>query len=349
SRASPGQVSKLKLKNMTSAPVGYKFKTNAPMKYSVKPVLGWKTLDAKRFLESYIPCSSTSTLSSGDLEDDAGSISSSSATSSAASSPSFHAYDLSRASQQQQRPRQSQVFERWQYFEATRPTISIGGLGRRLSTSSSTCSSATSSPSTYPTLFTKPLESSSSSSPSTPPSPASTTPTTAYSSKRSSVSSNYHRQVITSTIKEEPANMGAGSGSGSGPSSEPTQHFLSELGFSKKQVLGTVSRLRIFQHYSMKQALLWSLVCLLLGMLMPFDRMTDIMGSGRSRESWMSPDTSDRYNMDTEDAREDAVQISIASSEREPSGIMDLKPSFESNGFYPASTTQQHEVVEGAV
>jgi hypothetical protein len=37
---SPGQVSKVKLKNLSSSPVGYKFKTNAPMKYSVKPVLG---------------------------------------------------------------------------------------------------------------------------------------------------------------------------------------------------------------------------------------------------------------------------------------------------------------------
>ncbi|KAH7047673.1 PapD-like protein [Linnemannia elongata] len=40
SRVSPGQVSKVKLKNLSSSPVGYKFKTNAPMKYSVKPVLG---------------------------------------------------------------------------------------------------------------------------------------------------------------------------------------------------------------------------------------------------------------------------------------------------------------------
>ncbi|KAG0304614.1 hypothetical protein BGZ97_001398 [Linnemannia gamsii] len=40
SRVSPGQVSKVKLKNLSSSPVGYKFKTNAPIKYSVKPVLG---------------------------------------------------------------------------------------------------------------------------------------------------------------------------------------------------------------------------------------------------------------------------------------------------------------------
>ena len=40
SKVSSGLVSKLKIKNLLSAPVGYKFKTNAPLRYSVKPVLG---------------------------------------------------------------------------------------------------------------------------------------------------------------------------------------------------------------------------------------------------------------------------------------------------------------------
>ncbi|KAG0252374.1 hypothetical protein BG011_007015 [Mortierella polycephala] len=41
SKVASGQVAKIKLKNLTSTTtIGYKFKTNAPLKYSVKPVLG---------------------------------------------------------------------------------------------------------------------------------------------------------------------------------------------------------------------------------------------------------------------------------------------------------------------
>ncbi|KAG0055575.1 hypothetical protein BGZ83_008186 [Gryganskiella cystojenkinii] len=40
SKVMPGQFAKLKLENPTTSPIGYKFKTNSPMKYSVKPVIG---------------------------------------------------------------------------------------------------------------------------------------------------------------------------------------------------------------------------------------------------------------------------------------------------------------------
>jgi hypothetical protein len=58
SRVSPGQVSKVKLKNLSSSPVGYKFKTNAPIKYSVKPVLGVLAPDesVKIFGKLYFCC-----------------------------------------------------------------------------------------------------------------------------------------------------------------------------------------------------------------------------------------------------------------------------------------------------
>ncbi|KAG9069415.1 hypothetical protein KI688_010317 [Linnemannia hyalina] len=263
SRVSPGQVSKVKLKNLSSSPVGYKFKTNAPMKYSVKPVLGvlapdesvkifvrcdnwispqdrfllqtivlkdneeaqlinsrsWKSLDPKRFIECYIPCVSVSPLSIRDPEDDAGSLSSSSATSSSTTttiSPPLQAIDLSRMPPQRSR---QQVFERWQYSESMRPTVvSIGGVGRRLSNSSttSTSSAASTSPGIYPTLFT-PI--------STPRGsmdyyfPASPTASesghgssSGRSSKRNSISlssSNFQSSpnLITTTIVEEPVSM----------------------------------------------------------------------------------------------------------------------------------------------
>ncbi|KAF9090079.1 hypothetical protein BGX23_006227 [Mortierella sp. AD031] len=245
SRVSPGQVSKVKLKNVSSSPVGYKFKTNAPMKYSVKPVLGvlapdesvkifvrcdnwvspqdrfllqsiiltddekktldsrtWKSLDPKRFIECYIPCVSVSALTLRDPEDDAGSLSSSSAASSSTTiSPPLQAIDLTRLPPPRSR---QQVFERWQYSESMRPTVSMGGVGKRLSNSSTTSTS----PGVYPTLFTS-KNSMDYYFPSSP-----TTPTgsdsSAWSSKRNSFSSTstvVQSPIITSTIVEEPVSM----------------------------------------------------------------------------------------------------------------------------------------------
>ncbi|KAG0379456.1 hypothetical protein BGX24_000342 [Mortierella sp. AD032] len=63
SRVSPGQVSKVKLKNLSSSPVGYKFKTNAPMKYSVKPVLGFAaTTGSVRKIGFFFRASSSQTM-----------------------------------------------------------------------------------------------------------------------------------------------------------------------------------------------------------------------------------------------------------------------------------------------
>ncbi|KAF9147654.1 hypothetical protein BG015_010668 [Linnemannia schmuckeri] len=271
SRISPGQVSKVKLKNLSSSPVGYKFKTNAPMKYSVKPVLGvlapdesvkifvrsdnwvspqdrfllqsivlkddeeaqsidsrsWKSLDPKRFIECYIPCVSVSPLSIRDPEDDVGFISSSSATSSSTTtttiSPPLQAIDLSRLPSHRSR---QQVFERWQYSESMRPTVvSIGGVGRRLSNSSTTSTSSvtSTSPGIYPTLFTPistPRGSMDYYFPSSPTSASASASvsesgygsSSGRSSKRNSISLNSSTfqsgpNLITSTIVEEPVSM----------------------------------------------------------------------------------------------------------------------------------------------
>ncbi|KAF8934128.1 hypothetical protein BGZ58_005917 [Dissophora ornata] len=354
SRVSPGQVSKVKLKNLAPVPVGYKFKTNAPMKYSVKPVLGvlgpgesikifvrsdswispqdrfllqtiglteeegqaldprsWKTLDSKRFNESYIPCTATSALSLRDPEDDAGSWSSSSATSSAASSPPFHAYDMSRSGigggaspGQQGGAARKQVFERWQYAESTRPTISIGGLGRRLSSGSSTCSSATSSPGSYPTLFTS-RSFDQYQNQQQYQAPSSPVLTTAYSSKRSSISSNFHSSIITSTIKEESSIANTNANTTVGSRFEPTQYLLTVLGFSEEQVLRTMVKFKILQQYSKRQVLLLSLmVCLLLGMLMPVERVLEMVNGGRGAshsDGWISYGDSDSCSTGVEE------------------------------------------------
>ncbi|KAG0002779.1 hypothetical protein BGZ80_000947 [Entomortierella chlamydospora] len=341
SRVAPGQVSKVKLKNLSSTPVGFKFKTNAPTKYSVKPVLGvvspgetvkvfvrsdgwinpqdkfllqtislnedegkaldppsWKAFDPKRFIESYIPCSSVSALTIRDHEDDSGAISSSSA-----SSPPFHAYDANRSSGSLQRSpaRQQQVFERWQHSEATRPTISIGGLGRRRSSASSTCSSINTSPSTYPTLFTPTtktfdqLPSPMATAPTTPTSP---TTFSSYTSKRNSLTSNFHGSIITSTIKEEPSGVGDSS------PSEPTQYLLSALGLTEKPVLSTTSKFKILRRRNRKQLLLLSLmclICLVFGILLPYDRVLEFLGVNvGAHKDWVSKDSDGKRVMEAE-------------------------------------------------
>ncbi|KAG0226779.1 hypothetical protein BGW42_003431 [Actinomortierella wolfii] len=131
SKHSSGQVSKLRMKNLWSTPVGYKFKTNAPLRYSVKPVLGvmapgqtievfvrceswvnpqdrfllqsvalseaesekidsvsWRALDVHRIVETYIQCSSASSLTLKDQHDDNSSVSSRTSMSSTRSSVS---------------------------------------------------------------------------------------------------------------------------------------------------------------------------------------------------------------------------------------------------------------------
>ncbi|KAF9360243.1 Motile sperm domain-containing protein 2, partial [Mortierella sp. AD094] len=180
-------VSKLKIKNLLQTHVGYKFKTNAPLRYSVKPVLGvlapgqsievfvrceswvnpqdrfllqsvslgeeesqqidavtWKEIDRRRIIESFIQCTSSSTLSMRDPQDDAGSISSSSITSSTTSSvvSSTISGQSDRARQQRGNHQQN----------GQRPVVAhVHAVGRKMSISSTT--SSTSSPGSYPTLF----------------------------------------------------------------------------------------------------------------------------------------------------------------------------------------------------
>ncbi|KAF9347666.1 hypothetical protein BGX26_000861, partial [Mortierella sp. AD094] len=322
----------------------------------------WKALDSKRFIESYIPCSCTSTLAIRDPEEDSGAISSSSATSStasnAANSPPFRAHDPNRSSGNPQRSpaRQQQVFERWQYSESTRPTVSIGGLGRRRSSASSTCSSVNSSPGTYPTLFT-PTTKTFDQLPS-PMTTAPTTPTTptafsSYSSKRNSLTSNFQGSIITSTIKEEP------SGTGDSSPSESAQYLLSALGFTEKQVLNATSKFKIFRHYNNKQLLLLSLLCLIFGMLMPYDRVLEFLGLDvGAYEDWASKDSNGMRSMEVE--VQENIGVVTTPMGADYAGTVDLKEPYRTNIYHASDvmaelndikihTTRQSVVVEGAV
>ncbi|KAI1312231.1 hypothetical protein EDD11_003031 [Mortierella claussenii] len=276
----------------------------------------WKCLDAKRFIENYIPCSPSSALSmrEPELEDDAAVSSSSSSVSSVAAAvytPPSTAYDLARptgtsnnyyySSSQQRRtsnssssisnsapPRQHQqhMFEHWPSPDSmmARPTVSIGGLGlgRRLSASSSTCSSATSSPGSYPTLFTASLTSKSFDQ---LPSPILTAPaspvaaistTTVYSSKRSSSSSNWNGK--SSIIASIIKEEDSGSVDMDVITDGTSRASQSMSTSLKDKALCAFDAIRSLAPFSKMQLLMLLLTCLLFGMLMPLGQMMLLFG-----------------------------------------------------------------------
>ncbi|KAF9340050.1 phosphatidylinositol-binding protein scs2 [Linnemannia elongata] len=278
SKVSSGLVSKLKIKNLHATPVGYKFKTNAPLRYSVKPVLGvlapgqsievfvrceswvnpqdrfllqsvpltdaesqhidavtWKEIDRRRLVENFIQCSSSSTLSIREPQDDGGSLSSSSNCSSGSSSRT----SSTRSAPSRQQPHQGQQQQR-------RPSVAhvhaaAIAAGRRPSASSTT-SSTTSSPGSYPTLFTA----KSSSAPRSSSQPYSNS-STAQGTKGSSSSVSYLATTISNS----------------------------------RQTIRTVSRFLAVRQYTKMQVLTVSLVCLLLGLLLPLEKVF-LMVSGSS-------------------------------------------------------------------
>ncbi|KAF9135509.1 Motile sperm domain-containing protein 2 [Mortierella sp. GBA39] len=278
SKVSSGLVSKLKIKNVHATPVGYKFKTNAPLRYSVKPVLGvlapgqsievfvrceswvnpqdrfllqsvsltepesqhidaitWKEIDRRRLVETFIQCSSSSTLSMREPQDDGGSLSSSSNCSSGSSS---------RTSSTRSAPSSQQLLQGQQ--QQRRPSVAhvhaaAIAAGRRPSASSTT-SSTTSSPGSYPTLFTAKT----SSAPKSSSQPYSNN-STAQESKGSSSSVSY----------------------------------LATTFSNSRQTIRTVSKFLAIRQYTKMQVLTVSLVCLLLGLLLPLEKVF-LMVSGSS-------------------------------------------------------------------
>ncbi|GJJ72332.1 hypothetical protein EMPS_04689 [Entomortierella parvispora] len=308
SKVMPGQFAKLKLENHTSSPVGFKFKTNAPMKYSVKPVLGvipagetikisvrsdswispqdrfllqsvslsaleaenltpisWKDLDRTRLSENYIPCLSSSALTLRDPEDDPGSISSSSSsTTSSSYTPPFRSLDWQ---PQQHHSRPSQVFERWQYAESIRPTVSMGGLSRR-SSNSSAASSAPSSPGSYPTLFLSSTTSSCSTSPTSgqPPKHLSIPVAMAVGSSKG--------LFIPTTIQEEPCSPTAGLTANKASMMHPPDSR--RLSRSKSVMDNAAALLKYHLEHSKIQLLVMTIACFLIWMLFPYSRASEL-------------------------------------------------------------------------
>ncbi|KAF9907630.1 hypothetical protein EC991_010749 [Linnemannia zychae] len=284
SKVSSGLVSKLKIKNLHATHVGYKFKTNAPLRYSVKPVLGvlapgqsievfvrceslvnpqdrfllqsvslaekesqyidavtWKEIDRRRLQENFIQCSSSSTLSLREPLDDGGSLSSSSNCSSGSSSRTSST--RSGASRQQQQQKLGLSGQQQQQQQQRRPSVAhvhaAAIAAGRRHSASSTTSSTTSSPGSYPTLFTAKGSS-----------PAS----------RSSPSYNNNNSTLQS-------------------SSKGSAGYLATTFSNTRQTLRTVTRFLAVRQYTKMQVLTVSLVCLLLGLLLPLEKVF-LMASG---------------------------------------------------------------------
>ena len=244
-------------------------------------------------MPSYIQCSSSSALALRDPEDDPDSLSSSSATSSTAStsaySPSFPPIMTSscasmptasilserrssqpahRTSTQYQYP--AQQYHRWS-FSHQRSTVSIGAPipVRRASnaTNPSTCSSAASSPGAYPTLFTYNSVRALSTAPSpvvsaTSSSDSQVLPTAKESYKDHGSSRRSDAERMESAVEDYP-----GSVSGFAVIVETG---LEGLGFSREHVHAMAKHWSDSPQYvSLTQLLLVSLICFLLGIVLP--------------------------------------------------------------------------------
>ncbi|KAF9299703.1 Motile sperm domain-containing protein 2 [Mortierella antarctica] len=282
SKVSSGLVSKLKIKNLLPTPVGYKFKTNAPLRYSVKPVLGvlvpgqsievfvrceswvnpqdrfllqsvglteeesqdidattWKELDRRRIIENFIQCSSSSTLTMREPQDDGGSISSTSSNSSTRSSVVSSTKSSSGLSDKSRQLRSQQPVR-----STDRRPVAAANLGRKMS-SSSAISSNSSSPGSYPTLFQAKQ-------------PANTTKT----------------ETKSRDLKEKDL------GSTHAPLAlfAAPVHYLHTKASDSRQTVRTLTRFLAVRQYTKMQVFTVSMACLLLGLLLPMEKLVMMFG-----------------------------------------------------------------------
>ncbi|KAF9939394.1 Motile sperm domain-containing protein 2 [Modicella reniformis] len=238
-------------------PVGYKFKTNAPQRYSVKPVLGvlapgqsidvfvrcenwvnpqdrfllqsaaldeiesqridavtWRELDRRRIIENLIQCSSSSTLSMKDPQDDNGSLSSSSNASTRS---------LNRSSAHSEKTRQQQQKRSLLLTEQQRLTVA------HVHAASRKHMSTTSSPESY--------------------------------SKGGALS-----RLSTSMTSTQ------GSSTSYALISALVSYVATKLG-DLRQAIKTLSRFLAVRQYTKVQVLAVSVLCLLLGLLLPLENL----------------------------------------------------------------------------
>ncbi|KAF9416028.1 phosphatidylinositol-binding protein scs2, partial [Podila epigama] len=297
SKVSSGLVSKLKIKNSQATPVGFKFKTNAPLRYSVKPVLGvlvpgqsievfvrceswvnpqdrfllqsvalteeesqqidaasWRALERNRIIESFIQCSSSSTLAMREPQDDGGSISSSSAKSnSTRSSQKSSQSSLAKSlTQQQQQQQQHQQQQRHSSIIKTRKmsTSSINST----STSNSISTSTSAAPGSYPAQFSA---------------------TTTSQSKKHVKNDNTNVPNVPSTKDESTSSTHAPLALFAAP-----VHYLHTKASNSRQTVRTLTRFLAVRQYTKMQVFTVSMICLLLGLLLPMEKLVYMLGTG---------------------------------------------------------------------
>ncbi|KAF8944570.1 Motile sperm domain-containing protein 2 [Haplosporangium gracile] len=283
SKVSSGLVSKLKIKNLHATPVGYKFKTNAPLCYSVKPVLG--VLAPGQSIEVFVRCESwvnpqdrfllqsvsltepeshhidavtwkeidrrrlvenfiqcsSSSTLSMREPQDDGGSLSSSSNCSSGSSSRTSSMRSVHSRQQLQHGLQQQGQQQQKRSSVAHVHAAAIAAGRRHSVSSTT-SSTTSSPGSYPTLFTV----------------------------KGSSAPRASSQLYSGNSTAQGSKGSSSSGS-----------YLATKFSNSRQTIRTVSRFLAVRQYTKMQVLTVSLVCLLLGLLLPLEKVF-LMGSGSS-------------------------------------------------------------------
>ncbi|KAF9966762.1 Motile sperm domain-containing protein 2 [Mortierella alpina] len=285
SKVSSGLVSKLKIKNLLTSHVGYKFKTNAPLRYSVKPVLG--VLAPGQSIEVFVRCESwvnpqdrflLQSVALGEEESQGIDATtwkeidrrriienfiqcSSSSTlvmrepqddggslSSSSSNSSRTTASSTQSSGLSEKARSQRLHPDNHQDQQKRPTVAhVHAAGRKMSTSSSV-SSNTSSPGSYPTLFT--------------------------SSKGGAPSRSSNSSAP---------------GLGHGLLSKPVGYLTTTMSNSK-HFLRTMSQFLAARKYTKIQMFTVSVICLLLGLLLPLEKIF-LWSSGASSGNTTSSNT----------------------------------------------------------
>lgn len=212
----------------------------------------WKELDRRRIIESFIQCSSSSTLTMREPQDDGGSISSTSSNSSTRStvvSSTRSSSGLSDKSRQLRSQQQQAV-----HSTDKRPIVSIANMqGRKMSSSSAT-SSNSSSPGSYPTLFQAKQ-----------PTNAPKTETKSRDIKEKDLASTHAPLALFAA----------------------PVHYLHTKASNSKQTVKTLTQFLAVRQYTKMQVFTVSMVCLLLGLLLPMEKLVLMLG-GNSMQNHAS-------------------------------------------------------------
>lgn len=177
-----------------------------------------------------------------------------------------------------------------------------------MSTSSSTSSTTSSSPGSYPTLFTSSSKGAAQAS--------------SLGSSKSTSTKNSHGSA--SSSKGESVDVPAASASSLGLLAVPVGYLTSKLSNSK-QTVRMVSRLLAVRQYTKMQVFTVSVICLLLGLLLPLEKLLVLVGGGPALPT--SP-LNHRHSQDQHDPFRNGVMTTKATAIPLSSGSSFAKVAF---------------------